>query len=150
MLWNNFFVYWRRADNLSHMQVGGSLFTFLFCALHLCFLILHSCYFWTTEVSGAALQYQILQCLSHVSEYATESILRRLFNYCINLSLLLQPTAIVESQFLKLKKKVKRYFIFKYNNRGKITSTPESYFKTLCKIRELQVIHNPITFHYIQ
>lgn len=64
------------------------------------------------RVSGAAEQYQILQCLSNVSEYPTESILRRLFNYCINWSLLLQPTAIIESPFLKLKKKKKSKKVF--------------------------------------
>lgn len=150
VLWNSFCVHLRGAHNLPGIQDGGSLSTYLFCALPLWFLILHSCSFWSTKVSRAAEEYQILQWLSNASEFPTESILRRLFNYCINWSLLLQPTVILESPFLKLKKILQRYFICKYNNRGKITSTPESYFKTLCKVCELQAIHNLITLHYIQ
>lgn len=87
------------------IQDGGSLSAFLLYALVLrgfdtSFLLLLK----HKTVGGAAEEYEIFQWLSNVFEYPTESILRRLFNYCINWSLLLQPTVILESPFLKLKK----------------------------------------------
>lgn len=134
MLWNSFCVHLRGAHNLPGIQDGGSLSTYLFCALPLWFLILHSCSFWSTKVRRAAEEYQILQWLSNASEFPTESILRRLFNYCINWSLLLQPTVILESPFLKLKKKSYKGILFvSIIIRGKLPQPQKAILKPFVK-----------------